>query len=282
MTDHTRLCSDRHSNSKIAYRNHGLPLVATRTTQTNSQMTEYLSTDFSNNFPVSFRVFGMSKCLKPTIDKINALGYDGVSALIISPEKLPSPTDEDLMVIILADESKDTDMTIAKSFYQAGVLTLIISTSPITSETSFCDAQTISDIKSMYTKVKCILDILTKDSYICIAFSDIAYALRNSGFFKIIETAAKEGEKRIADALSEIESDLSGDEKVSFDRIIISIYFNSGIQPPLSMNEMKPLSDFISSHPEGINAIWGLSHDDRMPSDKIRLTAIVSGKDLKL
>ncbi|MCM1333080.1 MAG: hypothetical protein NC248_10785 [Bacteroides sp.] len=241
-------------------------------------MTEDLSTDFSNSFPVSFRVFGTSDSVKPIIDKINDLGYDSVSALTINKDQQPSLTDEDKMVIILVNECKDTAITIARNFYQAGVLTLIISTSFISSETSFCDSQSISEIGSMYQIVKSIFDILTKNCYICLDFNDITYTLHNSGFFKIIETTGKGCDARLADALYQIDKNSVISDKNSVERIIISIFFNRDIQPPLTMKEIQPLSDFISNFPEEINAIYGIFHDEQMATDGIRLSIIVSGK----
>lgn len=104
-------------------------------------MTEELSLDFPANFPVSFRVIGIGDTIKPTIDKIEALEYEGVSASLVEQDEIVVPKDEDRMVIILVDELKNSAKDIAKSFYQAGVLTLIMVTSPISDSESFCDSQ---------------------------------------------------------------------------------------------------------------------------------------------
>lgn len=61
---------------------------------------EDLSNGYTDNFPVSFHVFGIGDSVVPIIDKIGALGYDGVSAKTIRPEQIPSPTEEDKMVIM--------------------------------------------------------------------------------------------------------------------------------------------------------------------------------------
>lgn len=58
---------------------------------------EDLSNDYTNNLPVSFHVFGIGESIKKNINKIGAIGYDGVSAKIIRPAQLPSPTEEDRM-----------------------------------------------------------------------------------------------------------------------------------------------------------------------------------------
>lgn len=46
------------------------------------------------------------------------------------------------------------------------------------------------------------------------------------------------------------------------------------------MTDMKHLSDIISSLPESINVIWSVNFDDTLPDDLIRITIIMSGKDL--
>lgn len=244
-------------------------------------MTECLSNDYTDNFPVSFHVFGIGESFKPIIDKIDALGYDGVSAKTIRPEQLPLPVEEDRMVIILADEGNDSVSDAAKSFYQAGVLTLIVSHKRFESQSKFCDAQSVVDTDAMYHPVKVILDMIFNNGLIALDFNDIRSCLHDSRSFKVAETTGKGGEQRVADAISKIENIISHKEKNAIENFIISISFNHDIQPPVRMYEMKALSDFLSSLPEEVNAIWGVFHDDKMPLDEVRLTAILSGKGLK-
>lgn len=84
----------------------------------------------------------------------------------------------------------------------------------------------------------------------------------------------------MADAISKIENIVSPKEMNTIENFIISISFNRDIQPQVNMCEMKILSDFISNLPEDVNAIWGVFHDDKIPLDEVRLTAILSGKEL--
>lgn len=224
---------------------------------------EDLSNGYTDNFPVSFHVFGIGESFKPIIDKIGALGYDGVSAKTIRPEQIPLPGEEDRMVIILADEGNDSVIDAAKSFYQAGVLTLIVSLRQFESQCKFCDAQLMTDTETMYQSVKAILDMIFNNGLIAIDFNDIRSFLHDSGFFKVVETTGKDGEERVADALSKIENIISHKEKNAIENFIISISFNRDIQPPVSMSEIKALSYFISSLPEEVNAIWGVWQNKR-------------------
>ena len=242
---------------------------------------EDLSNGYTDNFPVSFHIFGIGDSFKPIIDKIGALGYDGVSAKTIRPEQLPSPTEEDRMVIILTGDGNDSVIDAAKSYYQAGVLTFIVSHKRLEGQSKFCDAQLVSDTGNMYQSVKAILDMIFNNGLIALDFNDIRSCLHDSGFFKVVETTGKGSEERVADAISQIENIISHKEKNAIENIIISISFNRDIQPQLNMCEMKILSDFISNLPEEVNAIWGVFHDNKMPLDEVRLTVIFSGKELK-
>lgn len=243
-------------------------------------MTECSSNDYTDNFPVSFHVLGIGESFKPIIDKIDALGYDGVSAKTIRPEQLPLPVEEDRMVIILADDGNDSVIDAAKSFYQAGVLTLIVSLRQLESQCKFCDAQLMTDTETMYQSVKAILDMIFNNGRIALDFNDIRSSIHDAGFFKVIETIGKGGEQRVADAISKIENIVSPKEMNTIENFIISISFNRDIQPQVTMCEMKILSDFLSKLPEEVNVIWGVFHDDKMPLDEVRLTAILSGKEL--
>lgn len=245
-------------------------------------MTEESLIDIPANLPVSFRILGIGDNLKPVIEKIVAREYEGVSASVVSKDELIVPTDEDRMVIILADECGETAKDIAKGFYQAGVLTLIITTAPIIDATSFCDSQSISEVESMYNDVKAILDILTRHGYICLDFSDISEILRNSGYFRVIETVGKEDGSRVADALSKIDKKLSGQEMALTEKIIIAIFFNRDIRPAVTVNEVKQLSDYVTGLPEKITTIWAIFHDGEMTTDEVRLSTIISGNKLKL
>lgn len=245
-------------------------------------MIEVLSNDHTNCFPASFHVFGIDECYRQIIEKIDALGYDGVSATVTSPKQLPLPREEDRMVIILADEGSDSLIGAAKSYYQAGILTLIVSHRQFESQSKFCDAQLVTDTEAMYQPVKAVLDIIFNNGHIDLDFNDIRSFLHNSGFFKVVESVGKGDDERMADAISKIENIISQKEKNVIENIIISIFFNSDIQPPLRMSDIKTFSEFLSTLPEEINAIWGVFHDEKMQLDEVRLTAIISGKGLKL
>lgn len=71
--------------------------------------------------------------------------------------------------------------------------------------------------------------------------------------------------------------DLNHVEKVSF-----IIFINRGLQPQLEISEMQTLSEYVHKLPEEVDVLWAINYDDEMPTDEIRLEAILSGKNLAL
>ena len=58
------------------------------------------------------------------------------------------------------------------------------------------------------------------------------------------------------------------------------LYFNRERQPSITMNDMKHLSEMISSLPESINVIGSVNFDDTLPYDLIKFSVIMSGQEL--
>lgn len=77
-----------------------------------------------SNLPVSFRVLGIGEAAKGIIEAVNSYGYDCVSAIVLTAPFECVPTDEDKMVIIVAKDNENHANSIAKTFHDAGVLTL--------------------------------------------------------------------------------------------------------------------------------------------------------------
>lgn len=236
----------------------------------------------SSTLPVSFRVFGIGKKLTPIIEKISLMDYDGMSAVMIDKDRrLPVPSDEDKMVILLVDDNEDLAMAVALSFYQADVLTLTVSTQYIDCGYRFCDAQSVCLPETMYLSVKTFLDILFGNGYICMDYNDILYAFRNSDYFRVFEANSSGSEQRVAETISKISGMVSEKEMSSVENVLISIFFNKEMQPALNMSEMKALSDYVSYLPKEVSAVWGVFHDKEMPADEVRMSMIVSGKEMK-
>ena len=79
---------------------------------------------FHTNLPTSFRVIGVGKATKEIIEAVKSYGYYCVSATVLIDPFECVPTDEDKMVIIVARDNEEHANSIAKTFHDAGVLTL--------------------------------------------------------------------------------------------------------------------------------------------------------------
>ena len=130
---------------------------------------------------------------------IVSLGFEGVSIQSTSMFPNPAPTDEDKMVILLSDGDSQQLESIAKSFYQAGVLTLIVSTTTIDKLNGICDAMTVSHIESMPFIVKSLLEPIIKQGKINYDFNDLYNTLHNTEKFKIESAISRNNENRIAE-----------------------------------------------------------------------------------
>lgn len=76
------------------------------------------------SLPTSFRVIGIGEATKEVIETVKSYRYDCVSATVLTEPFECIPTDEDKMVIIVAKDNEDHANSIAKTFHDAGVLTL--------------------------------------------------------------------------------------------------------------------------------------------------------------
>lgn len=236
----------------------------------------------TESWPVSFRVICVGKEMSAVFRTIISFGFEGVSVQTTTMFPDPRPTDENKMVILLANGYSQQLENIAKSFYQAGVLTLIISTHDMENLQGVCDAMTVSNWESMPLIVKSLIDPLIKQGIICFDVNDLSMTLHNAQKFKIVSTLSRTNENRIDVLVKNLDGLLEGYNLSEQENITIILYHNKKVNPPLAMNELRPLSEFIGNFPEDVSVIWGLSFDNEMPTDETRLDAIVAGKNLKL
>jgi len=243
--------------------------------------------------PKSLRVIGIDSGVNTAIEQIRKFGYESVEVVMADDQLYKSPGLDDKMVIILTSEDSTYLRGIAKEFYQADVLTLIVSTHNIEVEDTNWyslesvelskgrnwDSLTISPIRSMPIVVKGLLDPILTPGYICYDFNDLSTTLRKTCFFKVAEVTSNKKDERIADAVSRLSEKLPCECLGQVEYLSIIIYTNQGIEPPIAMSEMKALTNYISELPEKINVLWALNHDEKMPPDAIRLSAIISGRE---
>lgn len=133
------------------------------------------------SFPVSFRVICVGKELSGVYRSIFSMGFDGVLVQSTTMFPNPTPSEEDKLVILLTNGRSPLLESIAKSFYQAGVLTLIVSTELVETKGTVCDAQTVTSIECMPLIVKRLFAPLFSDQLTCYDYNDLCVTLHKTG-----------------------------------------------------------------------------------------------------
>lgn len=224
--------------------------------------------------PVSFKVIGIGSETTDIIKEVESFEYDCVVSLVANGSADCVPTDEDKMAIIVATDNIDTANEIAKTYHDAGILTIGLVPEPDYSCYDSVATET-SPVKFSET-IKDLLLPIVSYGYICYDFNDLCTILKNSHSFSTLTTNGR----NVEEAVSNMQEKL---EKVAIQEVeylSVHIYFNREKQANIKMEDMVHLSNMISNLPESINVIWSVNFDDTLPEDLIRFTFIMSGKEL--
>lgn len=208
------------------------------------------------------------------IENVTSFGYECVSCLVAKDSADCIPTDEDKMAIIVTKDDVTAANKIAKTYHDAGVLTIGLVCDP--NMACYDSVTTESRHEEFPGIIKTLLQPIVTHGYICFDFNDLCTILHDSGFFR---TMTSEG-KSVEEAVNNMKRKL---EKVPTQRIkdlSAHLYFNRKRQPSITMTDMTHLSEMISNLPESINVIWFVNFDDTLSDDLIRFSIIISGKEL--
>lgn len=236
----------------------------------------------------SFRVICVGKEMSGVFRSIISLGLERVSVQTTTQFPDPTPTDENQMVILLSNGNSPQLESIAKSFYQAGVLTVLITTKIVEMTEVFCDSQTVVPIESMPFIVKTLLNYLLIDRQLtCFDFNDLCLILHKSSNFKVIEVSSGLQDNRIRDIMSEFSKIIGTHDLEHIERLSMIIYINDSLISDreiqsLKLTDLDTLKDFVREFPDNIDVLWSIGIDDEMQKGEVRLDAIFSGKNLKL
>lgn len=227
-----------------------------------------------NVLSVIYRAIGIGNETEEAITQLRNLGYDGLSAEVFNPEQPPCITPDEKVVILLVSGQCEDAFLCAKSYKEAGVLTIAVCTEGIEMPSGYVDSQTQVSASKMSEVAKTILDVIFIPAMIALDFNDIDMMLRNSGTFKAAAGVGS-GESRVQDALSQLTpvSILS-----SYKNAMVCIYANTDSTHPLVMNEMQSIVDGISKLPDNINIIWGVSNDRTLTDGTVRISQIMTMK----
>ena len=239
---------------------------------------ELLDRDSITNLPTSFRVIGIGEATKEIIETVKSYGYDCVAATVLAELFECVPTDEDKMVIIVAKDNEDHANTIAKTFHDAGVLTLGL----LDNADLDCYDSVVS--KASYTEypdlIKSILQPIVTQGMIAYDFSDLQTTLTDSKRF-LIKSVMRCGKERMAEAIGRIKSSLTSSLLNKIERLSIFLYFNKVGKQPLVMQEMAALTDFLSELPESIYVILAVYPDESIKDEEIKVSILAAGKELE-
>lgn len=231
-----------------------------------------------SNLPVSFRVLGIGEAAKGIIEAVNSYRYDCVSATVLTHPFECVPTDEDKMVIIVARDNEDIANGIAKTFHDAGVLTLGL----LDNADLDCYDSVVSEVScAKYPDIiKAILQPIATQGMIAYDFNDLQTTLADTNHF-FIKSVTRCGNERVAEAIGDIKNALTSSKLDKIERISIFLYFNREGKQPLVMQEMTALTNFLSELPESIYVIWAVYPDESISDEEIKVTILAAGKELE-
>ena len=226
------------------------------------------------NFPASFRVIGVGTGIEDVISKVNSFGFEGVSAEEVKYPFDCTPTDDDKLAIIVFTDLEDTANNIAKTFHDAGVLTIGFSTD---ANSACYDSVMLYESRNDYPEIiKTLLQPVVTPGMITYDFNDLSTTLSDSEYFTVKFTSGndvKEASEKLQAAFNELDLNC-------VDYLSVHLYFNPNRSVPIVMNDMTSLSLLMSALPETVSAIWSVNHDENINGDDIRLSAILAGKEI--
>lgn len=241
-------------------------------TMTDSEILE----KYQQPFPVSFKVIGTGKGATDIIEKVKSFGYECVGCILADTPSDCIPMDDDKMVIIVARDNEEVANAIAKTYHDAGVLTIGLVYEPnIACYDSVMMDSMHEDLPEI---IKTLLQPIVTQGYLCFDFNfnDLCTILHDSGSFK---TLTAEG-KNVEEAVNNMKKKLETVPTQHIESLSAHLYFNRERQPSITMTDMKHLSEVISSLPESINVIWSVNFDDTLPYDLIKFSVIMLGQEL--
>lgn len=230
------------------------------------------------NLPTSFRIIGIGEATKEIIETIKSYGYDCVSATVLNEPFECVPTDEDKMVIIVAKDNEDQANSIAKTFHEAGVLTIGLLDN---ADLECYDVVVVETSCTEYPDlIKALLQPIATQGMIAYDFNDLQTALADAKHF-FIKSATWPGNERVAESIGFIKSTLASSLLNKIERLSIFLYFNKEGKQPLVMQEMTALTDFLSELPESIDVIWAVYPDESIKDEEIKVSILAAGKELE-
>ena len=233
-----------------------------------------VSENLQQPIPVSFKVIRIGSETTGIIEKVKSFDYDCVGCLVANDPADCVPTDEDKMAIIVATDNMETANEIAKTYHDAGVLT--IGLVPEADYSCFDSVATETSSVDFSETIKNLLLPVVSYGYICFDFNDLCTILKDSHSFSTLTTNGR----TVEDAVVSMKEQLENVALKDIESLTAHIYFNRERRDKIKVGDIEHLSNMISSLPESIDVIWSVNFDDTLPEDLIKFTIIMSGKEL--
>lgn len=206
---------------------------------------------------------------------VQSFDYDCVGCLVTNDPADCIPTDEDKMAIIVTKDDVDAANKIAKTYHDAGVLT--IGLVPDTDYSCYYDSiATETRTVDFLETIKNLLLPVVADGLVYTDYHDLCTILKNSHSFSTLTTNGKDLEESVANMQNKLENiSLHNIEYLS-----AHIYYNRERRANIKMDDMVHLSNMFSSLPESIKVKWSINYDDTLPEELIKFSIIMCGGNL--
>ena len=180
-------------------------------------------------------------------------------------------------MVIFINTSNDDIKVLTKTFYQANVLTLIISSQNIGEKRECYDSCTIISKDKIVPTIKSLFDPIFHNGPISFDFNDMLFTLKDSGRFIITSCESFSLNNRMRDMLHNLNKEIKSYQEIENLAFVISYDPSSVLH--LRGRDLDSLQEHLDNLPVEINVCWGLQRD-KAYNDKIKVTAIASGHNL--
>ncbi len=222
------------------------------------------------------KVIGAGESIADVIKKMWSYKWRHVSVEWVSEAEECFTADSDKVVIIVTRDCPGLANTIARTYHDAGVVTLGI----LHDADPDCFDSVIvgTDYTEAPIVIRDLLNPVVKESHIFYGVNDLRALLSNSGYFSVKTTYGRS----VADVSAEMWHVLKSETEITkIEDISIHLSSSRNRNFSLKMSEMPPLLDLFSRFNRLSNIDWTVYSDDTMSGKELRLTCIITGKELQ-
>ncbi|MCI9606771.1 MAG: hypothetical protein HFJ94_01190 [Muribaculaceae bacterium] len=232
-----------------------------------------------DNTPFWCRVFGFGSETQSVIAAIQP--RPGLDAVVVGESVCTPLANDKLAIILVADHEDSRAAGIARAFYDAGVLTLVISQSQLDWTDTACDSAMVASPDRWLSVVNSLIyPIYSTDSYISYDLYDLMTTLRNTRHFTVVEAIAGKEENKVAEAIAQLSGKIGTRTIADMSNISLILYSSRRMKQPMLMGHMQSLTDFIHDMPQHVEVVWSVFFDEDMDADTLCLSAIIAGPDV--